>query len=244
MMLEKLWRAAKAQANKLVNLFWTYDPIAQMQYEYDLAVEQFQAGREGLEQYRALVERIAAQVANDRKHGQQLEARVEAYLEAGDRDTAGRFALELDRLRERLEEGAEQLALHEQAYMHNLAKIKQATARLGEVRERIAHHDAQLKMTKAEAEIAKLAGSFDLDASTNLGQIEQIIDDKINLNRARTRVAGDLSETARPAIEREQAVEKALAEKALRNFETTKRVTSEKTIVIAQEPKRIAGDNS
>ena len=52
MIFGKIWRAIKAQFNKLANFFWTADPIAQMQYEYDLAVEQLKEGREGLEQYR------------------------------------------------------------------------------------------------------------------------------------------------------------------------------------------------
>ena len=46
MIFGKLWRALKAQVNKLANFFWTADPIAQMQYEYDMAVEQLKGGRE------------------------------------------------------------------------------------------------------------------------------------------------------------------------------------------------------
>ena len=38
MIFGKLWRALTAQLNKVANLFWQADPIAQMQYEYDLAV--------------------------------------------------------------------------------------------------------------------------------------------------------------------------------------------------------------
>ena len=58
MIVGKLWRAFRAQLNKLANYFWTQDPVAQMQYEYDKAVEELKVGREGLEQYRALVEQI------------------------------------------------------------------------------------------------------------------------------------------------------------------------------------------
>src|SRR6478672_1622594 len=97
MIVGKLWRAFKAQINKIANVFWTADPIAQMQYEYDMAVNQMKEGREGLEQYRALVERVSRQVANDKAHVSSLEAKVKAYLQAGDRETAGRFALELQK---------------------------------------------------------------------------------------------------------------------------------------------------
>src|SRR5580704_13236184 len=59
MILGKLWRSIKAQINKGVNVIWSADPIAQMQYEYDLAVTELKNGREGLEQHRALVERVS-----------------------------------------------------------------------------------------------------------------------------------------------------------------------------------------
>ena len=74
MILHKFWSAFMAQINKVANLFWEADPIAQMQYEYDRAVEQLKEGRTGLEQYRGLVERVTRQVAANRSHVQKLEA--------------------------------------------------------------------------------------------------------------------------------------------------------------------------
>ncbi|HEX7379315.1 MAG TPA: hypothetical protein VF278_19490, partial [Pirellulales bacterium] len=91
MIIGKLWHSVAAQINKLANFFWTADPIAQMQYEYDRAVAQLKEGREGLEQYRALVERVNRQVAADQQHINQLQGKIKAYLQAGDRDTAARF---------------------------------------------------------------------------------------------------------------------------------------------------------
>ena len=64
MIFGKLWHTLMAQINKIANVFWTADPIAQMQYEYDQAVAQLKDGREGLERYRALVERVTQQVAD------------------------------------------------------------------------------------------------------------------------------------------------------------------------------------
>ena len=58
MILGKMWSAFRAQLNKIANFFWEADPIAQMRYEYDLAVEQLKEGRKGLEMYRGLVERV------------------------------------------------------------------------------------------------------------------------------------------------------------------------------------------
>ena len=60
--LHKFWSAFVAQINKVANIFWEADPVAQMRYEYDRAVEQLKEGRVGLEQYRGLVERVTRQV--------------------------------------------------------------------------------------------------------------------------------------------------------------------------------------
>ncbi len=49
MIFSKIWAAIRAQFNKLANYFWEADPIAQMQYEYDMAVEELKEGRKGLE---------------------------------------------------------------------------------------------------------------------------------------------------------------------------------------------------
>src|SRR5260370_2380585 len=95
MIFGKLWHALSAQFNKLANMFWTADPIAQMQYEYDLAVDQLKGGREGLEQYRALVERVGRQAANNQAHLTSLGAKTTSYLQAGDREPPSRFALEM-----------------------------------------------------------------------------------------------------------------------------------------------------
>ena len=99
MIFKKLWRAFAAQINKLANIFWTADPIAQMQYEYDQAVEELKSGRTGLEQYRALVERCSRQVSRDESHVKNLEAKVKAYLQTGDRETAAKFPA-IDRVNE------------------------------------------------------------------------------------------------------------------------------------------------
>src|SRR5579884_2517888 len=85
MIFGKIWGAIRAQLNKLANLFWTADPVAQMQYEYDRAVDQLKEGRVGLEQYRALVERVSRQVERGRTNVKTLEARIKAYLQQGNR---------------------------------------------------------------------------------------------------------------------------------------------------------------
>lgn len=239
MILGKIWRAFRAQINKVANIFWSADPIAQMQYEYDLAVAQLQEGRKGLEQYRALVERVTYQVQNDQKHVTSLEAKTKAYLQAGDRETASKFALELQKAKQQLTENQAQLKLHEDAYDNNISKIKHASGKLSKIREKIQRYDAELKMSKAEAEIAQLAQSFNFDVTTDFGQIEQVIQDKIGLNRAKVRVASDLSQEGIVDIQREQAAEKVLADQALRQFEVDMGLVTPETVGVKEETKEL-----
>src|SRR3954447_3951019 len=219
MILGRIWHAVAAQFNKLANAIRGYDPIAQMQYEYDRSVEQLREGREGLAQYRALVERVTRQVEGQRKQVATIEAKIKAYLSAGDRDTAAKLALDLKRAREDQAENERQLALHEQAYNNNLLKIKHAVEKLEEVKHRITKYDADLKMSRAEAEMSQLATQFNFNVTTDFGQAEQILQDQIDKNRARVRVAADLSGEGVENVKREIAVEKTMAEDALKDFE-------------------------
>src|SRR2546430_8642265 len=50
----KIFRALRAQLNKIANLFFEADPIAVMQLEVDQATERLKEGRKGLEMYRGL----------------------------------------------------------------------------------------------------------------------------------------------------------------------------------------------
>jgi len=242
MILGKLWKALAAQMNKVANYFWTADPIAQLQYEYDKAVDQMKEGREGLEQYRALVERVTRQVNGDREHVAQLEARIKAYLQVGERETASKFAMELQRAKKDLAENETQLKLHEQAYGNNVMKIKHATKKLADLKTKIQKYDADLKLSRAEAELSKLATQFNFDVTTDFGQIEDVIQDKIGLNRAKVRVAADLSGEGLDKIKTEQAVEKNLADQALREFEVEMGMVTPETSGVAGDEKQLGSD--
>ncbi len=219
MIFGKFFGAMRAQFNKLANYFWEADPIAQMQYEYDLAVEQLKEGRLGLEQYRGLVERVSRQVKEGEANIKRLTAQAKAYLKAGDRETASKFALELQKAKTTLEQNNEQLVMHETAYQNNLKKIQHANNKLVEVQERIHKYDAELKMSEAEAEVAKLSQSFDMNLTTDFGQLEQVIQRKIDTNRGTARVASDLSAEGIDKIQAEEKMEAVLAEDALKGLE-------------------------
>jgi len=237
LILGKFWSAFRAQVNKIANIFWEADPIAQMQYEHDAAVEQLKEGRKGLETYRALVERVTRQVAGARDHVQKLEAQTKAYLKSGQREEAAKFALELQKAKTELAANEQQLQLHETAYGNNLKKIQHANEKLIELREKIQKYDAELKMSSAEAEIAKLSETFDVNLTTDFGEIEGVIQQKIDQNRGKVRVSADLSQKGIADIQAEERMQSQLAEEALSDFEVELGLKSPETSPMAQTAK-------
>ena len=186
-----------------------------------------------------LVERVLRQVEGQRKQVALIEAKIKAYLNAGDRDTAARFALDLKRAKDDLAENERQLALHEQAYQNNLLKIQHAVKKLDEVKHKISKYDADLKMSRAEAEIAQLANQFHFDVTTDFGQAEQELQGQIDRNRARVRVAADMSGEGLEDIQRDIAVEKTMAEDALREFEKQAGLVTPETTKASQSAKEL-----
>jgi hypothetical protein len=107
------------------------------------------------------------------------------------------------------------------------------------VKEKIQKYDAELKMSKAEAEMAKLATDFNFDVTTDFGQIEQVIQDKIGLNRAKARVAADLSQEGIADVKAEQAMEKAMADNALREYEVQMGLVTPETAGVKESAKEL-----
>jgi phage shock protein A len=224
MIIEKIWQALGAQINRIANFFWQADPIAQLQYEYDDMVDQLKEGRQGLEQYRALVESVSGQVTRQKQQILSIEAKIRAYLAAGDRDTAAHFALELQAAKANLAENQAQLAVHDGTYNNVLLKIQHASRKLIQVRDKIQKYDSDLRMSRAEAELAKVLQGIHVEVSGDFGQVEEAIQNEIDRNRAKMKVAADLSGEGLAEVRHEEAAEKIMADDALRAFEASQAV--------------------
>ena len=69
-----------------------------------------------------------------------------------------------------------------------------------------------------------------------------MIQDKIGLNRAKVRVAADLSGEGLEDIKREEAVEKAMADNALREFEIEMGMVTPETAGVKADDKELGSD--
>ncbi len=239
MIFGKFFKAFKAQLNKIANIFFESDPIAVMQLEVDQATERLKEGRKGLELYRGLVETVARQVTNEKSNIAQLESQIKAHLKAGNREVAGQLAVQMQKTQTELAANEQQLQMHEQAYQNNLLKIQKANKDIVKVREKIRQYNAELKMSAAEAEIAQITESFDMNVTTDFGEVESMIQRKIDHNRGRARVAADMSSKGIELIKAEEAAEKAMAEDLLSKFEVQLGLKSPETTPVADTVKSL-----
>ena len=127
--------------------------------------------------------------------------------------------------------------MHEQAYANNLKKIQHASKDLAAVRDKIQKYDADLKMSAAEAEIAKLAEALEFNVTTDFGQIEDVIQRRIDENRGKVRVSADLSSRGVAEIEAQERMESAMAEDALRRYEVELGLRTPETTPLAEPAK-------
>lgn len=239
MIFGKFFSAFRAQLNKIANIFFEADPIAVMQLEVDSATERLKEGRKGLEMYRGLVETVARQVALGKSNAAQLEAQIKAHLKAGNRDVAGQLAVQLQKTQNELDANQKQLEMHETAYQNNLLKIQKANKDIIKVRDKIRQYDADLKMSAAEAEISKISESFDLNMTTDFGQIESVIQRQIDTNRGKARVAADMSSKGIEQIKADEAADKAMAEDLLTKYEVQLGLKSPETTPVAETSKNL-----
>ncbi len=241
MIFRKFWAAMKAQLNKLANVFWEADPIAQMRYEYDRAVEELKSGREGLEKFSGLVETVKRTVLNTEQQHARLLTQARAYLKAGDRTTAGKYALEANEVEKRLRTQREQLAVNEETYENCLKRIRHATGKINELKEKIHRYDAELQMSEAEAEFAKLAERFDVNGVGDIKQLEDAVQRRIDLNRGTAKAAADYTREGLADIESEEQLKEFEAEEALKALEAMDGEVVETSR--ASEPARARADD-
>src|SRR5262249_58995366 len=95
------------------------------------------------------------------------------------------------------------------------------------------------KMSAAEAEIAKLSETFDMNLTTDFGEIESVIQQRIDQNRGKVRVAADLSSKGIADIDAEERMQAQLAEQALQDLEVELGMKSPETTPVSQTAKAL-----
>lgn len=220
----RLWAAGSAQVGKASKSLWGADPVAVYQAEVDNAAQEIGEATRGLEQYQGLVARLKRQVEGNEKEVARLNVRVDAELKGGNDARAQEYMLQLKKAKADLAENAAQLKTYEEGYQVNLSRISRARAKIAEAKQNAQKLDAELKMSKAEAEAAKLAQKFNVQGANleGLGEVEEEIRRQIDVNRGKAKVAMDIARAEGSAAEVDEE-ERLLRDEAAAELEQRKK---------------------
>lgn len=219
MIVSKLWTLFRAMLNKIGNALIRKAPLDIMQLQVDDATKQLHAGREGLEKCQGFVFTLQDRVTALKAKEARYKAKAQTLITAGQRDAAAGIVIELNQIRADLTEQETDLKVQKETADNYTLKIKAAAKQIAAAQDKIKKYGAKLDVSRASAEIAQLNSSLDINITTDFGQMEAVIQDEINMCKGKVKVAADLSGEGIDEIKQSEAVEKALADQALRQFE-------------------------
>ncbi len=193
----KIFGAGRAQVGKLGRLAEEADPLALLNQAVEDGVNSIQTSKKGLENYRALILSVQRQVESGEKERARLESRIRAALVSGNpSETAQEAALVLADVERHLAANREQLARHMEIYENFARQVELGQAKVAEARLKAARLGLELEQSKREKEMAKFASDFSFEPggfNSDLARAEELINRKIDANRAVGEVAADLS---------------------------------------------------
>lgn len=218
--VKRSWQALCAQVGKASRFIWRADPIAIYQAEVDKAAEEVQQAGEELAQFRGIISRLEREVINDEKEVERLKQIVKGLLQDGDEKKATNYVLDLQRVQARLEKNKKTLSEKQVGYENNLKKVKYANQKIREKREKAESLQSDLRMSKADAEVAKLNQDFRVKTSAldSLDEIEEEIQRQIDSNVAKGQVIHDLGDDGLHDMAEEEKLQKQQANLMLEQF--------------------------
>ena len=115
----------------------------------------------------------------------------------------------------------EQLAKHMEIYENFARQVELGQAKVAEARLKAARLGIGLEQSKREKEMAKFANDFSFDPqgfNADLARAEELINRKIDANRAVGEVAGDMSKMSRGEAADDEFQRETAAAKILERF--------------------------
>jgi phage shock protein A len=229
--MAKIFGAGRAQVGKLGRMAEEADPLALLNQAVEDGVTSIQNSKKGLENYRALILSVQRQVESGEKERARLESRIQAALGSGDpNQTAEESAMVLADVERHLTANCEQLSRHMEIYENFAHQVELGQAKVAEARLKAARLGLELEQSRREKEMAKFASDFSFDPQgfhSDLARAEELINRKIDANRAVGEVAADMSKQTLINADADEAERKAAAAEILSRF-GRKALTSDK----------------
>ena len=196
------------------------NPRALIEAEKENLRKQIARFNDSLATHAGFVERLMRQIKNLEVREKELTAKVAAHIKVGNRAVAGQMALELQSVKDQLEENRQQLVLSEETYQKLIksrdVSIQEAQAKIEKLKKLI----SETEMMEAQAELQEMAtGMISTIGGTGdtLNRVEEYLQERRDKAAGRARVASSTIDVKEVELKEEE--QKALAEQALREFE-------------------------
>jgi len=195
------------------------NPEALLEVEKENLRKQIANYNQGLAAHAGLAERLMTQVKKLESDERDLRAKAAANLRAGNRESAGQFALRLQTVQRELTENRAQLEQAEKTYKE-LIRARDVSVKVAQDKiEALKASLTDLKIKRATAELAEMASGLisNLGGSGDtLNRLSSMVEEERTKAAGRARVARDSLPTADIQVKEEE--QKALAEQALADF--------------------------
>jgi phage shock protein A len=197
------------------------NPRALIEAEKETLRQQIARFNDSLATQAGFAERLLRQVKNLEQQEKELTARTAANLKAGNRGVAAQLALQLQTVKQQLEENREQLKIAEDTYQ-KLVKSRNVSVQEAQAKiEKLKRMLTETEMMEAQAELQEMAqgmistigGSGD-----TINRLEEYLSERRDKAAGRARVAGSSIDTSQ--VELKEAEQAALADQALSEFES------------------------
>jgi phage shock protein A len=221
------------------------NPEALLEVEKENLRKQIANYNEGLAAHAGLCERLMTQIRRLEQEERELRAKTAANLRAGNRESAGNYALRLQSVQRELTENRTQLQQAETTYKE-LIKARDVSVKAAQTKiEDLKSSLDDLKIKKATAELTEMASGMITSiggAGDTLDRLHKMVEEEREKASGRARIARDTLNTADIVVKEEE--QKALAEQALADFAAKEGLAIEPaagTSTPAKEPVKTMG---
>lgn len=197
----------------------TSNPKALIEAEKEALREKIAKFNANLAKQAGFVSRLERLITEASKNEAELIAKTQANLKAGNREIAGRYAMELKGVRQQLIDYRAQLKEAQQAY-ETLIKTKEVVVK--EARNKIdlvVRKLSQVEMKEAEAELREMSQAMVSEIGSDgdtIGRVEEVLDERLEQATGRSMVARDSTDVSE--IQMKDSELKALEQQALSEF--------------------------
>lgn len=220
-MFKRLSNLIKGFLSRILRFFESSNPEALIEAEKENIRNQVARFNESLSNHAAFAERLTRQVRSLSAKERELTAKINANIKAGNRKVAGQLALQLQTIKQQLQENQSQLEIAEQTFK-NLEKQRDVSIQDAQEKiQKLQNMLSETQMFEAQAELQEMAKA--MRSGINLtndsaARVTELLEERRDKAAGKARVALSSTSEYDSTISIREEEYDALGEAALEEF--------------------------